>query len=183
MGEYAKYNYEEIKIGTCDNMYYLRYEDRDKVQAIPGNANPARDLGLRFRLPYPDEDNIEPGHYQEYNRGYRLYKKDEEADYYTDFPAEDLTDNRGTIQLSHPSGLLINVPCHHGAKLPDIDGAKVFWNGKSWSIELAFVKVTEDGVLPIIQCRHCQKMWSCTWDEILPYLHGEMRTRLEKHAV
>ena len=36
MGEYArrKSDNESIKIGTCESMYYLRYEDRDKVISI-----------------------------------------------------------------------------------------------------------------------------------------------------
>ena len=43
MGEYAKYNNQEIKIGTCETMYYLRYEDRHKVKALKGNVDPVRD--------------------------------------------------------------------------------------------------------------------------------------------
>src|SRR3972149_6581787 len=109
MGEYAirKSDKQEIKIGTCENMYYLRYEDCDKVKPLPGS-----EIGFRFRLPFPDEDEVLPGKYEKYNRGERLFKE-------TDQDAEQLEiqgDDTGIIQLSHPCGLLINVPCHHGRK-------------------------------------------------------------------
>ena len=183
MGEYAKYNGHEIKIGTCERMYYLRYEDRGKVAPLHGNVNPAIETGLFFRLPYSDEDNVRPGGYDNYNRGYRMYKKDEK--YAVDYTDESLAENPGTIQLSHQSGLLLNVPCYHGIKLPEVtDGMKAFWNGKSWSIELVHLYVNDKReVLPVIHCRHCLKMWYCTWDEIIDYIHGTMKKRLLSYQI
>jgi len=67
MGEYAKFGNSEIKIGTCEDMYYLRFEDRYKVRHLPGNVDPNKDseaAHLRFRLPFPDEDHILPGGYE-----------------------------------------------------------------------------------------------------------------------
>ena len=49
MGEYAKRNGKEIKIGTCESMYYLRYEHRKQVQPMPGNVNPAPDVPVTNR--------------------------------------------------------------------------------------------------------------------------------------
>ena len=65
MGEYAirKSDRESIKIGTCEDMYYLRYEDQDKV--IPDECS---DFGYRWRIPFPDEDHILPG---DYDSGFR----------------------------------------------------------------------------------------------------------------
>ena len=58
MGEYALYNGEQVKIGTCENLYYLRYEHRKQVQPLPNNLNPNGDeqYECRFRFPWPDED-------------------------------------------------------------------------------------------------------------------------------
>jgi len=63
MGEYAKHGDREIKIGTCENMYYLRYDQRHEVSALPGNVDPVYDAerGIRFRFPFPDEDFVSPG--------------------------------------------------------------------------------------------------------------------------
>ena len=180
MGEYAIYGGNQIKIGTCESMYYLRFEDRNKVTAQRGNVDPANDAGLRFRLPFPDEDGIEPGNYENYKRGELLRKGN---DWYIADPV--MGDDAGIIQLTHPSGLLVNVPCHHGAKLPAIEGAKVFWNGKSPSIELQAVKHMGDGeTMAVIGCRHCGKQWRAEWAEIADYIPDEtLRARVAQEVV
>lgn len=190
MGEYAKFNGREIKIGTCESMYYLRYEDRARVDPVPHSLDPAKVTGLFFRLPYPDEDGQEPGSYKMHNKGYRLGKREELPNgqsYWADWHPEDAADaDPGIIQLSHESGLLLNVPCHHGAKLPDVgEHVKAFWNGKSHALELSSVKSMPGGITrPVYHCRWCGSMWSCEWEEILPYcgLDAEMLRRLEGYA-
>ena len=77
MGEYANYRGDEIKIGTCESMYYLRYEDRHLVEWIRGNVDASRDTGLLWRLPFPDEDGRGPGNYEDYGRGIQLRRGDE----------------------------------------------------------------------------------------------------------
>ncbi len=185
MGEYAirKSDGAEIKIGTCESMYYLRYEDKDKVKKIPHSLDANTEKNLFWRLPFPDEDNILPGQYDNHNRGERLYKdRETESQCCKDFSCPETIDSPGIIQLTHPSGLLVNMPCYHGEKLPEgLGDLKTFWNGRSWFYELSSVKNTEEGILPIVHCRFCNHAWRLTWDEIMPYLHGELKTRLEKH--
>lgn len=189
MGEQARVNGQSIKIGTCKNMYYLRIEDAHLAKTLSGNVDAAADTGLRFRLPFPDEDSVQIGHYDNPFRGFRLSKtvksQTTRPDYSEDFSPDGLADAEpGSIQLRHePSGLLLNVPCHHGAKLPEITGATAFWNGKGHSLELAQVKRTEGGqVVPVVQCRHCDTKWAMEWDEILDYVSdSELRARLAKH--
>jgi len=188
MGEYAKYNGKEIKIGTCERMYYLRWEDRGHVHPMPGSVDPSTTPGLFFRLPFPDEDNVSPGGYEDYSRGYRLGRKDAQDRYWDDWQPDDLADhNPGTIQLQHEaSGLLLNVPCYHGAKLPEVgEGCMAFWNGKGHALELAHVKAMSDRTLrPVYHCRFCESMWSCNWEDILPFcgLDKELLRRLERYA-
>jgi len=189
MGEYAERltDGEEVKIGTCESMYYLRYEDRGKVCALSHSLDPATTDGLRWRLPFPDEDHILIGEYQPHTRGQRLYldRKDGEQ-FARQFSDPETAETPGLIQLKHECGLLVNMPCFHGEKLPEITGpdcTKAFWNGKSWFLELSGVINKPDGrVLPLVHCRHCRQQWSYTWPDILPYLHDEMRQRMEKHA-
>lgn len=189
MGEFANYQGERIKIGTCEAMYYLRLEDVAKVEWIPGNVNAARDLGLWFRLPYPDEDTNGPGNYGEYNRGARLYRMEDDGtlrgSYAVDYSPEWLKETEpGRLQMSHPSGLLISVPCHHGLKLPDLGpDVRVGWNGKTHSMELYMLKRTAEGVLPLVRCRHCESTWRASWDEVLPFVGDKvLRERLSVHA-
>ena len=185
MGEYAKLGGESIKIGTCESMYYLRWNDRFRVDPQPGNVDPQKDAGLFFRLPFPDEDELLPGEYSDYQRGYRLGRKDRQ--YWEDWTPDGLDEaDPGNVQLHHqPSGLLLSVPCHHGTKLPDVGEARAHWNGKKHALELAHVKSMPDGTLrPVYRCRFCGSMWSDDWEAILPYcgLDKEMLRRLEAYA-
>lgn len=182
MGEYAvrKSDGEQVKIGTCELMYYLRYEDRAKVSQLDGSLDPSKELNLFWRLPFPDEDHQQAGDYEQYNRGLRLYRLEQNGKSIRHFRDETTAEDPGIMQLKHESGLLVNVPCYHGEKLPESGEVKFFWNGKSWFYELAFVKNTPDGVLPVVKCRHCNNMWRYSWDEVLQYIEDhEMVKRLE----
>lgn len=69
------YGNKQIKIGTCANMYYLRADQRHLVRAIlPHNVDPSGPYAeaLRFRFPFPDEDGIAPGAFEDYDRGVRV---------------------------------------------------------------------------------------------------------------
>jgi len=188
MGEYAKLKTtgEDVKIGTCENMYYLRFEDRYKV---------IYDLsfdGCRFRLPFPDEDKEEIGNYREYERGIDLIPYyDEETktySYFDDIYKKYYQEHKGLIQLHHQSGLLINVSCYHGYKLPDTNDSKdfkAFYNGKtSWSFELSQVKIQLNEetkvkeLVPIVRCKHCKIPFRADWASVL--LHVRKTEKEEK---
>lgn len=67
MGEFATYQGQRIKVGTCEDMYYLR---ADQLPLISGyEFSFAVD---RFRFPFPDEDGIEPGQFGDHNRGVEI---------------------------------------------------------------------------------------------------------------
>lgn len=179
MGEYAKYRGDEIKIGTCESMYYLRFEDRHLVEWIRGNVDPANDMGLFWRLPFPDEDGRGPGSYTDYCRGTELRKGNEY------FRCDNLADDAGNIQLTHQCGYLVNMPCHHGEHLPDLgDKVRTFWNGKAGSFyELRHVKNTAEGVKPVIACRFCGNLWRMEWADVLEWIPcRDLRSRLAVHA-
>ena len=74
MGEYAKYQGEEVKIGTCEDMLYLRADQAHLVTPLGGNTDPVRDRekGIRFRFPFPDEDSTEPGAFNDPDRRVRI---------------------------------------------------------------------------------------------------------------
>lgn len=196
MGEYAirKLDGERIKIGTCEEMYYLRFEDRNKVKHEHGNVDPNDDEqagGLRFRLPFPDEDDIPPGgNYEHYERGLRLYRmvKSEttEPDYCEDFTDPETVNLPGFFQLHHPSGLILNVPCYHGEKLPQVaEPMRAFWNGRSWFLELSKLRgVYSHGKLtlwPVVRCRHCGEQWRYKWSDIWDYIPADMKERLQDY--
>jgi hypothetical protein len=194
MGEYARRvsDGSGVKIGTCEEMLYLRFSDRSKVSVIPGNVDVNDDLivgHLLFRLPFPDENNVKPGDYEKPFRRYRLYRKDANGGT-SDYTMPELLEQRpGIMQVTHPSGLLLNVPCYHGMRLPDVsEPMQAFWNGKSWSLELAMIRCTQesDGKLilhPVVGCRWCRGMWRTQWEKIGDYVQDEaLRTNIQLEA-
>jgi hypothetical protein len=192
MGENAKRITDGavVKIGTCESMYYLRFEDRKNVRAIPGNVNPGSDEDagqLRFRVPFPDEDAVKIGEYAEYARGARLYRTGERG-YTEDYSDPELAEQPGIIQLTHPSGLLVNVPCYHGEKLPTVpkeSGVGFHWNGKSHALELGMIRgIMVDGALvalPVVRCRHCGGMWRSSWEKLWDYIPADLRAACEQY--
>lgn len=188
MGENAKRISDgaTVKIGTCESMYYLRFEDRGNVRALPGNVNPTGDAGeLRFRVPFPDEDSVKIGEYADHARGARLYREGERG-YTEDYSDPDLSAEPGIIQLTHPSGVLVNLPCYHGEKLPEAPkGGGIFWNGKSHALELGMIRgIVVDGALaalPVIRCRHCGGMWRSSWEKVWDYIPADLRAACEKY--
>jgi hypothetical protein len=177
MGEYAirKSDGQEIKIGTCENMYYLRYSDRDKVKPKnENNLDPNDDKiisELRFRLPFPDEDHIKPGDYEPFRREEVLL-----------YDYEPKNTNAGLMQLSTKYGLLMNVPCYHGEKLPDNYGdIKVFWNGKAPAYALKWLKFIDGIPYGVYGCIQCSEEWRSPLKDLIPFIGGcnsALRNRL-----
>lgn len=107
MGEYAISGGKEIKIGTCEDMYYLRADQRYAVRALSGNVDPASTADLktiRFRFPWPDEDGQAPGSFERYDRALGLYGIDVPTDV-----------EHGNVQFVASAGFLVSLPCPESA--------------------------------------------------------------------
>jgi len=114
MGEHTQYQGDTIKIGTCENMYYLRADQRHLV--------PEYDFALdveRFRFPFPDEDDIEPGAFEDHGRGVKIpgYA----------LPETLSGDEHGIVQFIASAGYNVCLPCPEGPN--QIEGLKVHRNG------------------------------------------------------
>lgn len=140
MGEYAKRHSDgaEVKIGTCEDMYYLRAGQRSDVDYSDWD-------GCRFRFPWPDEDGTLPGEYREdYNRSLAV-----------DFPMPPTVDH-GTVQFSARAGYLISVPCPESGKCP----VKFHRNGFTGAVHLTQQRVLADGrLVPVLMCGGCGAKW------------------------
>jgi hypothetical protein len=171
-------------------MLYLRLEDREKVKALPGNVDPMdkeQVIHIRFRLPFLDEDDVPIGEYHDPDRGLRLWRRTDPNGYCEDFTDESTISDPGSFQLHHECGLLVNVPCYHGHKLPDMGPCRTFWNGKSWSMELTQLAIRPDDngelrVLPIVKCRHCGHVWRYKWETVWDFIPRDMQLRLETYS-
>jgi len=160
MGEYAKHKGEEIKIGTCEDMYYLRFDQRHLVQALPGNVDPNSDdaLSIRFRFPWPNEDRNEPGDFEQYDKGVAVHYYDA----YGMVKQDDIKAPAGvdhyTVQFVAHAGYLLSLPCPEGPQvleLPlnggkmtvDLKGLNIHRNGFSGAVQLVRQKLLADGRL------------------------------------
>lgn len=113
MGEYVEWHGQPWKIGTCESLYYVRYQDYrrmfedNELAYHVGNAQPGSYLEgayrFRFPFPFPDEDGQAGGihGWQDFDRGWIVYAP--------------LTWMRGLV--AH-NDTLANVVGIFGAKLP-----------------------------------------------------------------
>lgn len=144
MGEYAYYAGQRIKIGTCENMYYLR---ADQVPLITGYDFTSRPDSIRFRFPFPGEDNIRPGQFDEHNKGIAVSGIT---------PPEEL--EHGTIQFTrnypHAGGLLVSLPCPLGEEGKEASYT-VHKNGYSGDVVIVQQKVFDGKLILICDCGMC----------------------------
>lgn len=148
MGEYANFGGERIKIGTCEDMYYLRLNQRSMVDSLPGNVNTRGEdvYSLRFRFPWPDEDNTLPGGFDNYDRAIAIHgaKVPDGVDHHS-------------IQFRNDRGLLCSLPCPNG---PAPHLVKIHKNGYAGDVQLVRQKLLRDGrAVPILKCGGCGALW------------------------
>jgi hypothetical protein len=152
MGEYAYWHDDYVKIGTCDNMYYLRADDATEVRKCENSLDPvlrAADGALKFRFPFPDEDGIPPGHYK---------------DAFTSFGVRNVNPpspmDHGRVSFKSTQGLTATMPClfsRDWKKIPEdlvtLRGAGFGLAGRQ--IEIIQQRVHDGKLIPICQCAHC----------------------------
>lgn len=150
MGEYAriKTTGEEIKIGTCEDMYYLRFDQRHLVSKLSGNVDPNSDdvYALRFRFPWPDEDNCEPGgdfHNNAFERAFPI-------------PGATMPDgvDHYSVQFVASAGYVTSLPCPEGPQA--LKNLTIHRNGFSGAVKLVQQKLLKDGrLVPVCMCGGC----------------------------
>jgi len=171
MGEYATRlsDGETIKIGTCHSMYYIRYEDRNKVSRDEGTLDSINELDLRWRLPFPDEDDIKVGEYEQHDRGAMLHG----------YVVHDVETGTNWI-YDDKSGMRFKVTCHHGKQLPEGSPEIIPQITKHKDlIELAAIKNTAEGLMAVSRCTCCGEMWREPIPDVLPYMkEGVLKSRI-----
>jgi hypothetical protein len=151
MGEHALYRGKRIKIGTCENLNYLRADQAEAVTALPKNVDPVRDRDeLRFRFPFPSEDGIEPGQFDDHDRGLVLSGLE---------PPAELAADHFLVQFSAYNGYLCSLPCPEGKPL---EGVTFHRNGYSGAVELVQQRYLGDDLVPVLRCKPCGLAWRLT---------------------
>ncbi len=156
MGEYAQFKGEQIKIGTCEDMYYLRFDQRAMVTAERGSVNPVTDAeALRFRFPFPDEDGLEPGdgrfHENGYHRGIGVHGFTAQTDV-----------EHYTVQFVAQAGYNVSLPCPESSAYAADQPANIRMhrNGCGAVVQLVAQRLIPGiGLVPILRCTACGTMW------------------------
>jgi hypothetical protein len=143
MGEYARFNGQEIKIGTCEDMLYLRADQAHLVTPQSGSVDPIADAEhLRFRFPWPHEDGTEPGAFKDADKAVGLYglTPPEGVEHYS-------------VQFT-ARGYNVSLPCPEG---PDADKIpfKVHRNGFPGSVMIVQQRLWEGNLVLVCQCGGC----------------------------
>jgi hypothetical protein len=168
MGEYLKVNGKEIKLGTCESLYYVRLSDLQEIEAlgiakkIDGNDELAGYLdpanGYHYRFPFPEEDHTPAGEYENYDKGFSLVVDPKIApQLYGYLHGEEW--EHGTICHSCNVGggsynVNIILPCPLSHDFPkDI---KMSTGGASSVIEITQQKQVEGKIWTVIRCGYCK---------------------------
>lgn len=166
MGEYASYNGQEIKIGTCEQMYCLRADQVHLVLPLSGNVNPRNRQqaeSIRFRFPFPQEDGEKPGSFKDYDYGLGLYGIE---------PPEDIDHSFLQFTRNYPQsgGVILSIPCPR-SKEGKASPVKVSYNGYSGPVHIHSQRLVEGKLVLILRCGDCGALYRVpTLEEAQPVL-------------
>jgi hypothetical protein len=147
MGEYAQRNSDgdSIKIGTCEDMYYLRADQADQITSTRGSLDPQNEQTaqrIRFRFPFPEEDNILPGDFTDHDKGLTAYG--------IEVPEE--VEHR-KIQFTAP-GILVSLPCPESKEAKE-SGLPFHYNGHKGKVQIIQQRLVDGALVTICKCGSC----------------------------
>lgn len=163
MGEFAIYNGEEIKIGTCEDMLYLR---PDQIHLVRSSA--LSDLtSIRFRFPFPQEDKVEPGAFSNPFYGFPVQ---------AEVPAE-ADSIHDKIQLKDTSnrGILVMLPCPYSVE-GKASGIKYGYNGYQGPSKIVQQRAWAGVWATVMHCGACDGLYRLSeLSDALPVIEALIR--------
>ncbi len=180
MGEYIDYKGKEVKLGTCESLYYTRLEQLEAAEAVGilekrgGNLSASEYLdpanGFRYRFPFPEEDNIDIGDFVDYDKGMIVQLQHEDRDLVEDMEHGDIW------HACHPKGGGYNVniatPCPQSKELD--------WTGTQQP-DNSFKRLSHSPIAPrIIEITQQKQVDGEIWTVIdCPYCTAKVRIEYE----
>lgn len=157
MGQY----YKDHKIGTCEDMYYMRLDEARKLAARGERDNDGisfidylKDNQTRWRFPWPDEDNTNfftTGGKRHYERSFMVA-----------CPESLKVDHDGiTVSNSHEGGgynVNIFLPCPHDPAFAELHLETSFGGAGQQFLEVRMQAIREDKEKTIFACARCGKL-------------------------
>lgn len=149
MGEFALYRNQRIQIGLCEDLFRLRAEQWPLVTPLLGSCDEAGYLkGSRFRFPWPDEDTIEPGCFENHDRSCLLRGLS---------APEDMKDGHHSVQFSAPGGYLCSLPCPESGTT--LEGVRIHRNGFQGAVHLCQQRWWNGLLVGVLCCSSCGAKW------------------------
>ena len=150
MGEYLNFDGEDVKIGTCENLYYLRYDflkdNLDRFKA--GDQEPKSYLsdGSRFRFPFPEEDTQQPFHYEKFDKGLTVPvdRKDFEIEHST--VTAHIQANGGGYGINY------FIPCPGLNRELEIEHSNI---SERFPLDIVQLKPVGEEVWLVVRCGYC----------------------------
>lgn len=144
---------QNVKIGTCESMYYLRFDQRGEVTYPwptltddPDQLDP-----FLYRFPDPKEDGTLPGEYESAWGGIKLSI----PGFWANFEGIE----HGAIQATTTSGYLFNLPCPEGN--PDSyvgpygKAPQMHRNGGTTTVVVTAQRWCEGRLVLVVSCAGC----------------------------
>jgi hypothetical protein len=179
MGEYVTINKQQVKLGTCEDLYYTRLNQLwsySHIQGVKEYLNP--DNGFRYRFPFPEEDNLTIGNYNDFDKGLIISLH---ADDYrlVDFSHDDIwhgcsAENKGSYNVN------ISLPCPQSKALdwtfiqmPDNTTMKIKHSNNDFRIvSIKQQKQVNGEVWTVISCPYCGSRVRIDYDGAVKLVHS-----------
>lgn len=143
MGEYATYCGDRVKIGTCEDMYYLR---ADQVRQLDGSDIGSHWDAVRFRFPFPDEDQTEPGGFRDYDRSVPAWGVE---------PPAELEHRSIQFKANYPDrGILLSLPCPFSEE-GKASSIRYQFNGFAGAVRIVQQRIWEGHLVLVAECGAC----------------------------
>jgi len=154
MGEYAQLGKTQIKIGTCEQMYYLRADQVHLITAERNSVDPQnKDTAgrIRFRFPFPDEDGMQPGAFANHNRSLFVYGLEvpEDVEHYS---------LQFTRNYPESSGILLSTSCPF-SKEGKASGLAFTLNGFAGHVGINSQRLVDGQLKLVCACGGCGALW------------------------
>ena len=191
MGEYIRYKGEEVKIGTCEQMYYTSFDNFIKhlpdMKQQSGNLSPEAYLQESnfWRLPFPDEKNLPFGNINgDFDRCLSLYIARD------NYEALKMTGHKTFYLPVMPAkftghGFNISIPCPYSEDFKNIKTStntdKGFFISSRYQyglLNLIYQKNEDGKLLPVVQCPYCKSLWTLdTKQDLVNLIKGNRKTQ------
>lgn len=188
MGEYAKFRGQDVKMGTCNAMYYITYDSYKKYtksgELVP-ESNHDYSTNCLFRFPFPDEENDGVVAHNDFNRGVTFMVSKStgiEMGHSTMFFRTDWNNNR----KSDAPAIGFSTPC---IQTPEFSLEKHDFNKTNDNLifEVVLQRFIDGELQTVVRCPYCGEMCRLSKEEAKAFIsyvfkhrkfYGEHRRRI-----